>query len=183
MVVRGELAGSSTSLPSTGSTRTPHGACRAGPEHRNRTSQLREFFLESGDLAVVGALLSLVALTGAAVVGARKGGRTFRLLAAAAIGTTLAGLLTLGLTAISFAHLQMPALPVAFIGVVAIAARQPRSHHVSGRGWRRGSSRSRSGHRRNRRWMPDVRRSLQERESSVGADLLETGPAALSRER
>ena len=85
-------------------------------------SVVREFFLQSGAWQWSAALLSLVVLAGAAVVGARKGGRAFRLLAAAAIGTTLAAILTLGLTAIWFAHLQMLALPVAFIGVVVIAA-------------------------------------------------------------
>ncbi len=68
---------SSTSWPTTGSTRTPHGACRAGPAASPRTSPWFASSSSSRALAVVGALLSLVVLAGAAVVGARKGGRRF----------------------------------------------------------------------------------------------------------
>ena len=81
----------------------------------------RQFFLASGRWQFPAALLLVAALAVAAVLGRRRGGRSFVLLAGLATATLVAALVTLALTAIWVHHLQMLALPAALAGATLVA--------------------------------------------------------------
>lgn len=93
---------------------------------------IREFFLQSGRWQWPAAIASLVVLVGAAGLAWRKGGHAFQRLAAVAVATSLAALVTLALTAIWTHHLQMLALAAVLTAVVVVAATAARLGARSG---------------------------------------------------